>query len=272
MSAKNNILLHLDDPLYSVWEQKMIVRLLERSREQKKTLVVACTNRYTKDYLNSFLPSENSMIVPQGHLSDFQFDEGDDFIECTDRVFKVVYSSPYIDVKGDKHQDHDMWDSSHLLLELLPKILLFTENVELHLIGKLGRNAEKIVKGESRVVTHGLVPVSTASTLISQCHLGLYPRLADYRRSVQKITEYIGAGIPTLAYKLVDTDIVSEYRIGKVVETPEEFIASLIELSRFSEEFFGYRASVRQIRDKLCWRNIVFDMEKHLLTRNNCIS
>jgi hypothetical protein len=113
MSAKNNILLHLDDPLYSVWEQKMIVRLLERSREQKKILVVACTNRYTKDYLNSFLPSENSMIVPQGHLSDFQFDEGDDFIECTDRVFKVVYSSPYIDVKGDKHQDHIFYWNSY---------------------------------------------------------------------------------------------------------------------------------------------------------------
>lgn len=265
--ATNNVLLHIDDPTYSESERESLSDLFVHLSQKNRRLVVACTNKYTKNYLDSFLPSEISIIVPQGHLSLEQSIKNDHFQSVKNQTFKVVYASPFIDIKGDMHEGHETWDASHLLLDLLPKMLEIT-GVEVHLIGRLGKNAEKTVAQRENVITYGLLPFKEVSEIIASSDLGLYPRLKDNFRSVQKITEYIGAGIPILTYDLTDSYLVKEHGLGKCVRSPEEFIRELGNLSQFPNEYFQYLDSVSLLRERLKWHNIVREMEHRLLEQS----
>lgn len=262
-NATNNILLHLDDPTYSESERDSLLDLLAHISRQERSLIVACTNQYTKAYLDSFLPEKNSIVVPQGHLSLEHTIKNKHIESLNNRTFKVVYVSPFIDIKGDIHEGHETWDATHLLNDLLPKILEIP-GVEVNLIGRLGKNAERYVAQRENVVTYGLIPLDKVSEILASCDLGLYPRIKDNFRSVQKITEYIGAGIPILTYDHTDTNIVKEHGLGKCVGSPEEFIRELGNLSQFPDEYFQFVDSVSALRESLKWKNIVQELEHFL--------
>jgi len=267
MRAKNNVIMHLDDPVYTENERERLGQLLTKVLQGGKQLRVACTNQYTKEYLDTFLPSRNSIIVPQGHSSSKKEINFNILEETSDKRFRVGYISPFIDTKGDKHEGHEAWDATHLLSDLLPKILEI-KHIEIHLIGRLGKNAEKIVSGIENVISYGLIPIDSVTHVLSRLDLGLYPRRKDNFRSVHKITEYIGAGIPILSYKLIDTSLIDEYGIGKCVNMPDSFISELRFLSEFPREYFEYLNSVRNLRGKLKWKSIVSEMEQLLLAES----
>jgi glycosyltransferase involved in cell wall biosynthesis len=245
---QSNIVLHIDDPEYSELEKDSLLCLLRKQREKNKKFVVIVTNTFTRNYFSSFLPKENLKILSQG----FNKSNKNNDLEKFER-FSLVYSSPYIDYLGDKHAYHESWSAIHLIDELLPRICKDNTEIEIHLIGRVGKNAQKAISRFSIVSMHGLLSIEENSRLITRCHVGIYPRNSDSRRSVLKIFDYIGSGLPVVTYNLVDTEIIKRKNLGIAVESAEEFSQAVEKLASNRSFYDEIRANVLLERSSYSW-------------------
>ena len=245
---QSNIVLHIDDPEYSIPERESLLSLLQKQKEKGKKFVVVVTNTFTRNYFSTFLPEEHLRVLSQGFNKAKEKRELKQF-----ERFSLVYSSPYIDYLGDKHAYHESWSAIHLINELLPRICRDNPEIEIHLIGRVGRNAQKAISQFSNVSLHGLLSIEENSNLISRCHLGIYPRNSDSRRSVLKIFDYIGSGLPVVTYDLVDTEIVKIKKLGIAVESAEEFSQAVQKFASDRSFYDEIRANTLLERKSYSW-------------------
>lgn len=259
--SKTNLVLHLDDPEYSTLERESLVALVNGIN--KKVLIV-CTNDFTYDYLVGFLPKDSVFILPQGYS---KYSNSERIQESFDgnRPMKVAYSSSAIDIRGDRHEGHPTWDATHLICDILPEINRRELNLELHLIGKLGVKAGLELSKFKNVQTYGLVSFYENSKILQRCDVGLYPRIKDNFRSVQKITEYIGAGLPIITYDLIDTSIVKELNLGLGASNQLEMLDALELLSENPKLVIKYRRNVLKVRDEYSWDKLAETLENRLM-------
>ncbi len=221
-----NMILNLDDPLYSVGELAAIKNWENCVRIRGFTSSIVCTTKYIHDYLKSNEVISSIHVIPQGHSS---VELPSIHKSSTSKGnLNFVYISPTIDVKGDPHEGHNMWDASTLLLDIWPRVT--ASNARLHLIGRLGQNAS-LSLSDSRVISYGLISIKECSTLLPNFDVALYPRVHDNAWFPQKLVEYIGAGLPILAFDLIDTNIVSQLNVGLLVKNAEEFARTMDEIS-----------------------------------------
>jgi glycosyltransferase involved in cell wall biosynthesis len=132
-----------------------------------------------------------------------------------------------------------MWDASTLLDEIWLK-LSRNKRVEPNLIGQVGQNAKKKLSQEN-VNMHGLVSIEECAKLLKRLDLAIYPRLIDNKWQPQKLVEYLGAGLPVIAFNLIDTEIVNREGIGGVVSNSEEFIRLVNAISKDHEKLTSWR-------------------------------
>lgn len=256
---KTNVLVHLDDPEYSAQEKGKLIQLERECKVRGFRSLVICTNAHTRKYLYSFLDTDNIIEAPQGYTkidtSEFRNDM---------RVFRIVYSSSIIDIADDGHEGHSSWDASHLVNELIPKILLKHPDVEIHLIGRVGKNAMSKLNGFKQVTLHGFVSVEENARILSTCHLAIYPRQIDNLRSVQKISEYIGAGLPIVSYDVVDASLVKSKGFGLTVESADDFVGAIAILKRNRLLYNRYVEHIVKARSQYTWNQIARNLEEAL--------
>ena len=260
-SSKNlvvttNMILNLDDPMYTKDE---IVELREWEsavREKGFESVIVCTNQHARDYLRLNEIESFIEIIPQGHsLTKLtrrrtKLSKGD--------TINLVYSSPSIDVVGDRHEGHKMWDCSILLQEIWPNVK--AQNLRLHLIGRLGENARLILR-DKRVISYGLVSVQENSQLLQRFDAALYPRTYNNNWMPQKLIEYMGAGLPILAFELGDTRIVKDLNIGITVNSISDFINLLDSISINPGKLHNFHLNSRTIAMDYSWKNLAIKYE-----------
>jgi hypothetical protein len=218
-------ILHLDDPTYSDKELSRLSMWENGLKEKNLKAQIICTNSYTRDWLKSKLHYAQVSIIEQGfsqsELGLNKFKE-----------FTCVYSSPYIHYKGDAHGEHTTWGCTTLFDEIIGPLNGTAPYIKFHLIGELGKEAKRKLSRFSNSYSHGLVSQSTNQEIIERCHVGIYPRTFDHRRSMKKIFDYIGAGIPIVTFDLVDSEIVKKRELGLVVRSSTEFVQAVINLHK----------------------------------------
>jgi hypothetical protein len=215
--------------------------------------VVATTTHYIRDHFLSRGSQSNYSVIPQGHSQQsLDFSCHKDLIST--QKISLVYASPYIHSKGDLHGEHSLWGSSLLLEEIWAPIAA-SNRFTLHLIGEVGPNAMKSLEKVNTVI-HGLVSIEECSSILKTCDVGLYPRVKDNFRQVQKISEYIGAGLAIVTFDLMDTSLVKELNVGFSVKTVHDFQSALIELEKDRTKLSLYKKRSREASQELSWRTL----------------
>jgi glycosyltransferase involved in cell wall biosynthesis len=167
--------------------------------------------------------------------------------------FSIAYTSNYIHYYGDKHALHSGWGATNLIENIIPRVLNVIPNTEIHLFGNLGANAERALGDFQQVIIHGFLTPDEHSRELSRCHLGIYPRKIDNGWRVQKVYEYIGAGLPIVTYRSSDTKTVEELNIGISVSTDEEFINAIRELSVDNKLYSALTARLKACSEFFTW-------------------
>jgi glycosyltransferase involved in cell wall biosynthesis len=235
--VRTNQVLNLDDPTYSGVEMSAILLWESEIKRIGFRSKLVCTTPHIKKYLIEHGSKSEIHIISQGFTPTDDSKIPPSF--SSPEKLRVVYASPYIDTKGDRHYGHNMWDASTLLDEIWPK-LSHNKRVELNLIGQVGQNAKKKLSQEN-VNMHGLVSIEECAKLLKRFDLAIYPRLIDNKWQPQKLVEYLGAGLPVIAFNLIDTEIVNREGIGGVVSNSEEFIRLVNAISKDHEKLTSWR-------------------------------
>lgn len=253
-------ILHLDDPEFSSNERIAIAEWYKKLKNKNLNGLIIVTFEGAKEYIlgiDSTIPVE---IVPQGftHLSS----SPDSFagIAC-------VYSSPYIFYREKGKIPHPTWDAQHFIDDLIPRILEIDSKISIHLIGRASMNAKAALRKYPEVYLHGLVSPEENVRILRKCHIGLYPRQHDHRRRVLKITEYLGAGLPIVAYELEDTKLVSELGVGLTARSPIEFVEKLKLLVKSPEHTQSIKMNIEQAKIGLDWQTLAERMDYFIQSR-----
>jgi len=151
-----------------------------------------------------------------------------------------------------------MWDASTLLLDIWPRVT--ASNARLHLIGRLGQNAS-LSLSDSRVISYGLISIKECSTLLPNFDVALYPRVHDNAWLPQKLVEYIGAGLPILAFDLIDTNIVSHLNVGLLVKNAEEFARIMDEISSGLLSTEDFQKNAVRVAPDYSWATLAVNFE-----------
>ncbi len=247
-----NQILQIDDPAYSSQELELIKdwEILIRDNGFNSKIIV--TTEYMRNYFQSNLIQSEIHVISQGFSSVKAHPPVK--VPASLSAFKMVYISPYIDSLGDSHAGHPMWDATVLIDEIWRKVSHLT-GIELHLIGRVGKNAA-IKLSQSNVFQHGFRSIAEVSAMLPDFDLALYPRTHDNRWQPQKIIEYMGAGVPILAFNLVDTGIVETHRVGLLVDSTEEFVSEIRRLSLNPSLLREYRQNWLSIRTEYSWEHL----------------
>jgi glycosyltransferase involved in cell wall biosynthesis len=251
-----NLVLNLDDPLYSEveinnirsWEKKLI--------DESKRGVIIVTSETTKSYLNGSGVESPIFVIEQGYTNNTLLSPD------KNKNFSLVYSSPYIDSKNDKHGDHPTWGVDLFIKEIIPKIIRADGSIEIHLVGRIGKEANRYLKDFNQVKLHGLVTFSDNSKILKKAHLGLYPRKFDNNRRVQKIYEYIGANLPIVTFDLEDTKPVIQLGVGISVNSVDEFVNAVIKLKNDHELYISFYSKILKIQNDYSWQTLASRFDK----------
>ena len=251
-----NMILNLDDPMYSADELASIKNWENSVKNRGFMSSIVCTTKYIHDYLKSNGVISSISVIPQGHgnLKTSNIRRG----STSSGNLNFVYISPTIDVKGDPHEGHNMWDASTLLLDIWPKVT--ASNARLHLIGRLGQNAS-LSLSDDRIISYGLTSIKKCSKMLPNFDVALYPRVHDNAWLPQKLVEYIGAGLPILAFDLIDTNIVRQLNVGLLVKKAEEFAQIMNEISSGLVSVNDLRKNSVRVAPDYSWSSLAVKFE-----------
>jgi len=253
VGINTNQILQIDDPSYSQHELHLMKQWESNVKKSGFSSKIIVTTSYMKNYFEQNGIESSIEIISQG-FSPHKVNVQQPKISNNESAFKLVFISPYIDTAGDPHAGHHMWDSSILLDEIWPSVNN-NRDIELHLIGRTGRNATKKLQSDN-VFLHGFMSITQVSNVLPSFDLALYPRMYDNRWQPQKLVEYMGAVVPTLAFDLNDTKIIRDLSIGMLVNSAAEFISSIFYLNSNRSVLENYRLNCLINREKYTWRNL----------------
>jgi hypothetical protein len=254
-NPKVSQILNIDDPQYNTKEHNHILSWEDNLRSNGSKSIIVTTNTYTKLYLENLKINSPVHIIEQGHNSI----SGRSAIKNS--RFSCVYSSPYIDLGNDKHGNHPTWGSRLFITSLIPMLIKRDPEIEIHLIGRVGKQASDYLKKYRQVIVHGMKNYEDNFTIISKCHVGLYPRQFDNQRRVLKVYEYLGAGVPVVTFELEDTKMVKEKKIGISVKTPTEFIEAIINLKQDHNLYSKFLRSIELCGDENSWTTLAIQYD-----------
>jgi len=245
-----NVALNMDDPLYTESEIENIIAWEKNIINDSRRSVIIVTSETTKSYLNESGIKSPIFIIEQGYThNSLVFPE-------KNKTFSVVYSSPYIDSKNDKHGNHPTWGADLFIKEIIPKIIKADGSIEIHLVGRVGKEAGRYLSEYSQVKLHGLVTFSENNEILKKTHVGLYPRKFDNNRRVQKIYEYIGANLPIVTFDLEDTKPVVELEVGISVNNVDEFVNAVIKLKNDHKFYTHFYDNILKVKNNYSWQTL----------------
>jgi glycosyltransferase involved in cell wall biosynthesis len=245
-----NEVLNLDDPLYSEDEIKSIISWESNLAAGSKRSAIIVTSETTRSYLLDSDVKSPIFIIEQGYTKSSEAFSG------KNKNFSLVYSSPYIDSKNDKHGNHPTWGVDLFINDIIPRIIEADALIEIHLIGRLGGEAKKYLQKYDQVKVHGMRTFSENSEILKKAHVGLYPRKFDNHRRVQKIYEYIGANLPIVTFALEDTSPVAQLGVGISVNNVDDFVNAVINLKNNHELYKNIYSNILKVKNHYSWQTL----------------
>lgn len=148
------------------------------------------------------------------------------------------------------------YDVDHLLDELWPAVLAACPRARLWLVGGISETLRRALAGRPDIELVGPVPHEHVPGYLSVFDAAVYPRRIQHDRASIKISQAIGAGVPTVGYRSTPTDLISRTGAGIVVDTPADFVASLARVLDDSELHARLRAGARAAAAQVDWKNL----------------
>jgi glycosyltransferase involved in cell wall biosynthesis len=142
----------------------------------------------------------------------------------------VGYVAAYLRSRDDRQGDNPLYNADHLL-ELWEAIRDRAPNARLWLIGEPSDRVRRACAGRDDVVLFGRLSSGEALAHVANFDIALYPRRVDHAPFPVKIAEYLGLGVPTVAYHLELSRFLSENGAGLTVETPNAFVDAVCGLA-----------------------------------------
>ena len=141
------------------------------------------------------------------------------------------YHAAWLLSHGDRSGDDPRFSIDHLL-ELWEEIHDRIPTARLWLLGGASKRVRARCEGRDDIVVFGRVPRENVLSYVANFDIALYPRTADHGTyQTAKVVEYLGCGVPTVAYDYDITAHVREAGAGVLVETPREFVAAVEKLA-----------------------------------------
>jgi len=249
-----NQIVHLDDPTYSKGEIDSIVRWENALNRRKRDTIIVSTCIEAVDWLKESGVQSKLEILPQGFTKY-------PFPVKKNSEFTCIYTSAYIHFGSDKHASHSTW-GSQVLFEIINKFDELGENVNFVLVGNLGQDAKSIASSFRKVSTTDYLEPKDQARLLKSAHVGLYPRTNDHRRRVLKIYEYAGAGLPVVAFDLVDSIDVKTHDFGINVNSIEEFVESILILKNNKDLYDAKSRNALQFSFRKDWESLATKLER----------
>ena len=145
--------------------------------------------------------------------------------------FVVGFASAFLRRHEDRDGDNPLVNVDHLL-DLWDEIHARLPHARLWLIGQASDRVCSHCAGRDDVLVLGRLEPSELVAHVANFDVALYPRTKDSgTRQSMKIAEYMSLGVPIVSYDYETTRVVRDEGAGVLVRSPEEFVATVVDLA-----------------------------------------
>ncbi|HZS25119.1 MAG TPA: glycosyltransferase family 4 protein [Gaiellaceae bacterium] len=141
----------------------------------------------------------------------------------------VGYLASFLLVGGDRGSEGPLYNVEHLL-DLWEGIHARVPEARLWLVGAASERLRRRVAGRDDIRLFGMLERGELLAAVRGFDVAVYPRAADPGIRASKVAEYLGAGVPVVAYDLPVVDDVREAGAGILVSTADEFRSAVVDL------------------------------------------
>ena len=229
-SFPGNVVVLMDDVLYSPREVELL------NRPNVKTYFVT-RDRAGRRFAELGVTTPYEVIPQAAPLGSLDTTRRDELIREKEArgVFVVGYHASFQLSAGDPGGDNLMYNVDHLL-ELWDGIRERVPNGELWLVGYAGDRLRERCAGRQDIVLFGRKPRDEYLAYVAAFDIGLYPRASGAGVQAAKIADYLGVGVPVVAYDYdVVRDDIGPTGAGVLAGTPAEFVAAVVGLAEDPE-------------------------------------
>jgi glycosyltransferase involved in cell wall biosynthesis len=139
--------------------------------------------------------------------------------------------SAFLLLPGDRGGDNPAYAIGHLL-DVWDEIVARVPEARLWLIGQASRRVRDRLRDRSDVIVFGPLPRARSFAHVANFDVALYPRRPEIGVRAVKVAEYLGAGVPIVAYDYPTVEDVREAGAGLLVDSPREFAGAVERLVR----------------------------------------
>lgn len=141
----------------------------------------------------------------------------------------VGYVAAFLVLPGDRGGENPLYDMTHTL-ELWEEIRAAVPSAELWLVGAPGPRLRARVAGRRDIRLFGRRGRAELLSILSGVDVAIYPRRSDPGIRASKVAEYLGAGLPVVAYDLPVVDDLRAAGSGLLVASPAGFVGAVVRL------------------------------------------
>ena len=165
----------------------------------------------------------------------------------------VGYVAAFLLLPGDRGGTNPLYDVTHLL-GLWDAILERVPDAQLWLVGGASARLRRRVAERPDIRLFGRVDRKRVFSLVANFDVAVYPRHVDQGIRAAKIAEYLGAGVPIVAYEQLVVDDVRRAGAGKFASNATEFSDAVASLLTDEPERARLAAAAAAEGSKRDWR------------------
>ena len=220
-----NVVMDIDDPSFADYEARLLA-----SPNVSAYVVTSAVAAHQYQAMGVDKPFH---VIPQGVELDLLLPDAIAAVRRAHREpgdFVLGYVAAWLLSSSDRGGDDPLSNVDHLL-DLWKVISAKLPNARLWLVGQASETIQARCHELGNVVLFGRVAPNEVLPRVANFDVGLYTRTADQGVQSIKIAEYMGAGVPTVAYDYAVTGVVADTGSGVLVQSPEEFVDAVVALA-----------------------------------------
>lgn len=217
----------VDDPRFSPAETELL-------SQPSVAAVVVTTDSAGRRYESMGL-TKPWYVIPQGvDLSGLDANRVRDIADGKRGELVIGYLAAWLLTAGDRDGSNPLYNIDHLI-ELWDEIHADLPAARLWLIGQPSPRVEQRLRGRADITLFGRLPQADALAHTANFDIALYPRRVSHVPFAVKIAEYLGLGVPTVAYDLELAKVLADAGGGVLATDPRGFVEAVTSLARDEE-------------------------------------